>query len=321
MTLVPRVAHDAGRVLLPFSLPSPNSRPFDLVAFGENSVDLVATTDGFPLPDGKQRLDSLERLPGGQIATAAVAAARLGCRTRYVGTFGDDDLGRTGVASLTEEGVDTSACRTVAGATTRSALVLVDSARGTRSVLWQRDPRLSVSEGAVPATVWTSGRVLLVDGTDLAAATEGARVARASGACVVADLENVEAGTADLLAQVDVLIASARFPERLTGLRSPEAALAAVAARFGTAVVVVTLGERGSAACAQGAVIHTPAVPVTCVDSTGAGDAFHGGFIAACLGRADGSLEDALRFANAVAAMNCRAVGARGGLPHADEVR
>ena len=306
---------------LPFRVPSPYSRPFDVVAFGENSVDLVATSTGFPLPDGKQRLDSLERLPGVQIATAAVATARLGWRTRYVGAFGTDDLGRFGLDSLVAEGVDTSACPIVDGATTRSALVLVDSASGTRSVLWQRDPRLTIQAGVVSADVWTSGRMLLVDGTDLAAATEGAGLARASGMPVVADLEEVEPGTDALLAQVDVLIASARFPERLTGLRDPEAAIAAVAARFGVPAVVVTLGEQGSLAWCDGTLVRTPAFPVNCVDSTGAGDAFHGGFMAACLALQPPSFEDALRYANIVAALNCRAAGARGGLPRPDEVR
>lgn len=306
---------------LPFRVPSPDTHPFDVVAFGENSVDLVATSTGFPLPDGKQRLDSLDRLPGGQVATAAVATARLGWRTRYVGAFGDDDLGRFGLDSLAAEGVDTSACVIAHGAASRSALVLVDSARGTRSVLWQRDARLTVAAGQVPFSVWTSGRMLLVDGTDVGAAIEGARLARSAGIPVVADIDDVVPGTDELLAEVDVLIASSRFPERLTELREPGAAIAAVAARYGLPAVVVTLGEQGSVAWCAGSIVRTPAVPVVCVDSTGAGDAFHGGFIAACLEPQAVSFEEALRYANAVAALNCRAVGARGGLPRADEVR
>ena len=82
----------------------------------------------------------------------------------------------------------------------------------------------------------------------------------------------------------------------------------------------VTLGREGSLAWANGREIRTPAFSVDCVDSTGAGDAFRGAFAAACLRAPDGSLEEALSYANAVAALNCRALGARGGLPTAAEV-
>jgi sugar/nucleoside kinase (ribokinase family) len=84
--------------------------------------------------------------------------------------------------------------------------------------------------------------------------------------------------------------------------------------------VCVTLGERGSLARASGREIRTPGFRVDCIDSTGAGDAFRGGFAAGCLDAPEGELEEALRYANAVAALNCRALGARGGMPTAAEV-
>ncbi|MEQ1728625.1 MAG: carbohydrate kinase family protein, partial [Vicinamibacterales bacterium] len=106
----------------------------------------------------------------------------------------------------------------------------------------------------------------------------------------------------------------------LTGYGDQGRALAAIAAEYRAPIVAVTLGDEGSLALCGGREIRTPSFPVTCVDSTGAGDAFHGGFVAACLRKPDGELEDVLAYANAVAALNCRGLGARGGLPTPAEV-
>jgi sugar/nucleoside kinase (ribokinase family) len=93
-----------------------------------------------------------------------------------------------------------------------------------------------------------------------------------------------------------------------------------MAQEFEAPVVCVTLGSEGSLTRCGGREFRTPAFPVDCVDSTGAGDAFRGGFAAGCLRAPDGDIEDVMRYANAVAALNCRALGARRGLPTRDEV-
>jgi sugar/nucleoside kinase (ribokinase family) len=106
----------------------------------------------------------------------------------------------------------------------------------------------------------------------------------------------------------------------LTGYESPGRALAAMAREFPRSLVCVTLGSEGSLAYCAGREIRTPGFSVACIDSTGAGDAFRGGFAAGCLRAPDGDLEDVLTYANAVAALNCRALGAQGGMPTPDEV-
>ena len=132
-------------VRIPFSLPAQGARPYDVVGFGENSVDLVAVVAEYPTPNSKQRLQRFARLPGGQIATALAVCARLGCRARYLGSFGDDPLGVLSRESLSEHGVDVSAARVVAGATNRFAVVLVDARSGERTVLWDRHPDLTMT--------------------------------------------------------------------------------------------------------------------------------------------------------------------------------
>jgi sugar/nucleoside kinase (ribokinase family) len=305
---------------IPFSLLAADARAFDVVGLGQNSVDQLAVVAEFPKSNTKHRIDQFAHLPGGQVASAMVCCARLGWRARYVGRFGDDELGRVGLASLSDEGVDISAAQTVA-ARTRFALVLVDGRTGDRTVLWDRDPALALRPGDVADEVWQSARVLHVDCEDIAAATAAARAARAAGALTVIDVESVLPGVPALLRHIDVIIASEGFPERLTGHKDTGSALAAMAREYGPAVACVTLGASGSLAMCQGREIRTPAYDVPVVDSTGAGDAFRGGFISGYLAAGpEADVTDVLTFATAVAALKCRSLGARHGLPRAADV-
>lgn len=307
---------------IPFPLAPPSARPFDLVGLGLNSVDLVTVVAEYPASNTKQRLQRFARLPGGQTATAMAAAARLGWRTSYVGRFGSDELGAFSRASLVDEGVDVTASARVPDATNQFAVVLVDARSGERTVLWDRHPALTLDPDEVSPEAVRAGRILLVDCHETAAATRAARFAREAGIPTVLDVEKVRPGITELLQQTDAIIAAETFPTELTGYDSPGRALDAIAREFNAPLVAVTLGRGGSLARCGGKEIRTPAFPVDCIDSTGAGDAFHGGFAAACLEAPEHpvDVEDALLYANAVAALNCRALGARGGLPTRDDV-
>jgi sulfofructose kinase len=307
-------------VRIPFRIPPRDAKPFDVVGFGLNSIDLVGVVAEYPLSNTKQRLQRFARLPGGQVATAVSVCARLGLRASYVGSFGSDDLGALSRESLTRVGVDIGAARTVPGATNQFAMVLVDARSGERTVLWDRDPALVTDLAWLPKSAITSGRMLVVDCHETAASAQCARWAREAGIPTVADIEKVRPGIVDLLQHVDAIIMAQEFPPALTGHEELGRALEIIARDFGAAVVCVTLGAEGSLARCGGREIHTPAFPIACVDSTGAGDAFRGAFAAACLRSPLDDLEAALSYANAVAALNCRALGGRGGLPTADEV-
>ena len=206
------------------------------------------------------------------------------------------------------------------GATNQFAVVLVDRATGERTVLWHRHPDLAISPALVDRRAVTAGRVLIVDCHETAAAARAACFAREAGMLTIVDVEKVRPGIGDLLVHVDALIAAEQFPIEYTGFGSTGRALEALAREFNAPLVCVTLGEDGSLARCGGREIRTPAFRVSSVDTTGAGDAFRGGFAAGCLRAPDGEIEDVLRYANAVAALNCRALGARGGIPTADEV-
>jgi sulfofructose kinase len=307
-------------VRIPFDIPAQSAARFDVVGLGLNSIDLVTVVSKFPQNDSKQPMERFERLPGGQIATALSVCARLGWRTGYIGTFGADDLGTLSRESLTSLGVDVSGSRTVPGATNQFAVVLVDQSTGGRTVLWNHHPALAIDPATVPAGLVASGRLLIVDCFETAAATQAAREARQAGIPTIVDVEKVRPGINDLLSQIDVIIAAEAFPGQLTGYDDVGRALEEMQSAFGAPIVCVTLGAEGSLARSGGRELRTPGFKVDCVDSTGAGDAFRGGFAAACLRDPAGDVEEALAYANAVAALNCRALGARGGIPTAGEV-
>src|SRR5437867_12998841 len=305
-------------VSLPFRIPAPGGRAFDVAGCGLNSVDLLAVVAEYPRRNSKQQLQRFARMPGGQTATALVTCARLGLTARYIGSFGSDDLGALSRDSLVEEGVDISAARTVPGATNQFAVVLVDARSGERTVLWDRHPALTWDPADVPKSAVTSGRMLVVDCHETAASTQAAKYARDAGIPTIVDVERVRPGIGDLLQNIDAIITAQEFPSALTGHEGLGRALEAIAREFGAALVCATLGAEGSLTWCRGREFMTSAFPVDCVDSTGAGDAFRGAFAAGCL--AGGDVEEVLAYANAVSALNCRALGGRGGLPRPDEV-
>ena len=307
-------------VRIPFRIPAVGSRPFDVAGFGENSLDLLAVVAEHPASDTKQRLQRFVRQPGGQIATALVACARLGWKTRYIGRFGDDEFGAQARESLVREGVDVAACRSVPGTTNQFAIILVDARTGARTILWDRHPGLTLSPAEVPQDAVTSARLLIVDCHEPDAATQAARYAKGAASPTVVDVEMAGPGILDLLQQIDCVICAEGFPAAFTGHADLGRALEALARESRAPFICVTLGAEGSLALCGGREIRTPAFPVHCIDSTGAGDVFRGAFVAGCLHAPDGDIEEVLEYANAAAALNCRGLGARGALPGADEV-
>lgn len=305
---------------IPVSLPP--SRPIDVLTVGLNSIDLLAEVEGHPAADSKQPLIGFSERPGGQSASAAVALARLGLQAAYIGRVGDDAYGLQGVASLHAEGVDVSGVVTVPGATSQFAVILVDRRSGTRTVLWHRHAGLSMVPADIPDHAVQRARVLHVDCHETGAVTAAAEAARRAGTRTVIDVEEVRPGIDRLLRSIDVIIAAETFPSRLTGQASPGAALAELQRGSGAAVVCVTLGEQGCLARVGNREIRVPAFAVPVVDTTGAGDVFRAGFIAAWLHGGDGTnVEEALRWANAVAALKCRGLGARTTTPTLTELR
>jgi sulfofructose kinase len=303
---------------LPFDLPG--KKDFDAVGFGLNAVDHLIVVPEYPAFDTKLRFTQYEKSAGGQTATAMVALQRLGLTTAYAGRFGSDDDGRFGLRSLQYEGVNLDFAETIEGADNQVAFIIIEGSSGERTIIWDRDERLSYRPDEVPLALAPRGRVLHLDAHDPPACAVMARDARAAGAIITADIDNVYEGLPELLPLIDVLITSSEFPHRLTGIRDERAALIELHSRYGCGIVGATLGARGALVYCEQQFMESAAfaVPGGCRDTTGAGDAFHAGFIYGMLRAED--LEGCMRSGNAVAALKCRSLGGRAALPTSDEL-
>jgi sulfofructose kinase len=282
----------------------------DLVGVGLNATDTVIPLMHFPERGSKTEYRAGTVLPGGQVATTVVACQQWGMRTRYVGKLGEDDAARLHREAFARAGVETQ-IGTVVGGMSAQSLILVDG-EGERTVLCRRDDRLVLQPDDLKQEWIVNARALHVDGYDTAAATTAARWARAAGIPVVADLDEIYPGVEALLENIDYLIVSRDFPCRLMKETDLEVALRQMQRRYGCLLTAATLGPDGVLAW-DGRDLHaSPAYCVPAVDTTGAGDIFHAGFIYGLL--QGWPLDRQLEFACAAAALNCMAVGARGGI-------
>jgi sulfofructose kinase len=293
------------------------SSTVDLVGLGINSVDTIIHVPHFPAFNSKVQILSSEMLPGGQVATAAVACQRWGLRTRYVGKIGDDSAGRMQRGEFTREGVDAHLIE-VPDCASQQAFILVDRSSGERTILWQRDARLDLEPAEIAKEWITSARLLHVDGHPTPPATKAARWAREAGAIVTADIDNLYSGVEVLLEHVDYVIGSREFPERITGISNLARALPEIQRRFGCRVTGATLGRDGALLWDGQGFHYSPAFRVQTVDTTGAGDIFHAAFNYGLL--QGWLLGRTLEFACAAAALNCTARGARGGIKRIAEI-
>lgn len=290
----------------------------DVLGVGLNATDTLLLVREFPPYAGKVAFERELLSPGGQVATAIVACARLGLQTKYVGTVGDDLRGQIQRESLEGTGVDTSGLIVRNGCPNQTAYIIIDERTGERTVLWQRFDSLRLTPTDLRIDDIRNTRLLHIDGYDIEAAEYAASIARANNVPVSLDVDAVYPGFESVLKHVDYLVAGSGWPAKWTGELDPFVALSMLQRQYGFRVAAMTLGDLGALAFSEGVWTYSPAFEVLCTDTTGAGDVFHGAFCFAIL--AGMPLQQALDFSNAAAAMNCTAVGARGHVPTRSEV-
>jgi sulfofructose kinase len=286
------------------------SSKVDVVGVGLNATDTLIPVAHYPASGSKIEISSAQVLPGGQVATAIVACQQWGLRARYVGKVGEDSAAALHRAEFARAGVEAHLLTATACASHQSFILVEDS--GERTVLWKRDDRLTLRPEELNRDWILNSRALHLDGRDTAAATAAAGWARAAAIPVIADLDELYPGVEALLKNVDYLITSRNIPGRLMNQPDLRQALPAVRTRFASRLTAATLGEDGVLAWDGTQFHYAPAFRVNTVDTTGAGDIFHAGFI---FGLLQGwPLQRQLDFACAAAALNCTALGARGAI-------
>ncbi len=297
-------------------MPAPK---WDVLGVGCNSVDYVYRVPASPVadsPTAKLRISSHDVMYGGQTATAVAACARLGLRAAYLGCVGNDTNGRLLAGELQRRGVDVSPMMT-RDCANRFAVITVDEVTGERIVLWDRNDLRNLAASEIDPAVIRAARVVHVDDEDQDAGIAAARTARAAGIQVTSDIDRVTERTRELIAAVTIPIFAQHVLPAITGESDPERGLRAVRG-WHDGMLCVTLGPRGAMVLAGDEVSYVPALQVTTVDSTAAGDMFRAGFIFGLLeGR---TAQQILEFANAAAALSCTKAGAMASVPELSDV-
>ncbi|MGH9630499.1 MAG: carbohydrate kinase family protein [Bryobacteraceae bacterium] len=292
---------------------------FDVAGVGLNATDTLLLLPHFPAYAGKVPFSQEILSPGGQVASAMATCAHLGLRVKYIGTVGDDERGRVQMESLRKTGINLDHVQVRRGCPNQTAYILIDQATGERTVLWSRPDCLRLDPSEIEPEQITCSRLLHIDGHDTPAVGRAARIAREAGIPVTVDVDTIYHGFDKVLPYVDYLVASSDFPVQWTNERDPFRALEMIQTEYGMRVAAMTLGAHGALARVDGKFIYSPAFVVNCLDTTGAGDVFHGAFCYAVLQNLP--MQEALDLSNAMAALNCTAIGARGGIRKLEDAK
>ncbi len=292
----------------------------EVVGVGIASWDMIGVASHDPMLGAKQPLAQLMEAGGGPVATALVTLARLGVGGRLISAVGDDGYGSRIIADLEQEGVATDTILVAPGGS-HVAFALVEPLHGRRTVWWHNDRQvfatLAETLEAHRQTI-TAARALLLDTHLPEAGLVAARWMREAGGIVMIDAERYSDNAAALLPLCTAVVVSQRFGREATGEDDPDRAARALYDRCKT-LVVVTGGEAGCWCVSADEAFHMPAFCVDVLDTTGAGDVFHGGFLYGLL--QGWPLREVARFASATAALKCRAYGGRAGIPRLLNIR
>lgn len=279
-----------------------------IVGLGANVLDTLISCKDFPKEDTKMRAEKITLIGGGPVGNALVVTSKLGLKSEMIGAFADDDAAESILSELERYGVDTENTVTASDTASFVSYIILSEKDGSRTCVFDRgtvpdDPE-AISYGAIDGAT-----VLHLDGNYIKCAIRAAEYAKTRGVKVSLDAGGLYDGIEELLPLVDILIPSAEFAMGITKKDNPKDALIAMQEKYSPEILVVTDGARGGYYYENGIAHHYDSVKIKAVDTNGAGDTFHGAFVAAyCNGM---SLAECCKFAGAVAAYKCLHFGAR----------
>ncbi len=283
-----------------------------VTGIGQCSLDYLAVVKRYPEVDTKEKVLEWIEQGGGPVATALVTLRRLGIDCRFFGIIGDDEEGKKIQESLQVEGINIEGLRQRKGASSQVAFIVIEQHTARRTIFWRRPSGRELQPDELSQDFLQGASFLLLDGLMVEVSLYAARKARESGVPVMLDAGRVREGMLELARLCDYVVGSEEFARDLGWQNDPEA-FGRIIKKLGFKTVTITLGERGSVTYLQNRLIQTPAFRVQAVDTTGAGDVFHGGYIYGLI--RDWPMERILLFASAVAALKCTKIGGRTGIP------
>lgn len=290
----------------------------EVVGIGSALFDMLMTAEGFPMEDTKMQGISTKTQCGGPCATALVAMSKLGISAEYMGTVGDDMYGGFILDKFRQYGVAAEKVRTIPDAVSFHSFVLCNVANSSRTCIWNKGTVTPPEISDIDLETLQSAKFLHLDGHQLETAIFAAQKAHEYGVKVSLDAGGTYPGIERLLPHVDVLIPSEEFALKITGASEATQAAAILKKTYDPEILIITQGCKGGFIWEDGKEVRYPAYPVEAVDSNGAGDTFHGAFVAAQIKGM--SVMDSCKFASATSALKCTRFGAQEGIPGFDEV-
>ena len=296
--------------------------PFDVIGIGAAALDIVNLVDHFPDHEEVQRARAVAVQGGGPVATALVALARLGASTAMIDAIGDDWRSKIILEEFACEGVNTEAIKVYAGASATLATILVQEETAERTIVYHPGSAGEPQPEDLPRFWIENARMIHINGRHWAVCMQAVEWARESHVLVSFDggANRFRPEMKELVPLTDICITARDFAEKHTQRQKIQHAGEVFLAE-GPGLVVITDGTRGSWIFSKdGRMFHQPAYQMpNVIDTTGCGDAYHGGFLFGLLQRWD--LVRTASFASAVAAFNAGALGGRAGLPGLTEVQ
>ncbi len=285
-----------------------------VVGLGQACVDYLGVLPFYPQENGKIELKNLYIRCGGPASTALVTLSRLGISTSFLGSISDDPFGVEILRNLKNEKVDVSCLKITPGYTSQFAFIGVTVKNGKRTIFWHRGNVPHLKSKDVDLQLFPKARFLHIDGLMIEACIEAARQAKALGMIVVMDAGTMREGSEELVSFTDILIASETFAEPLFERKPAHETALKTLRELGPEQVVITRGSEGSIGLNDEGIFHQAAYPVMAVDTTGAGDVYHGAYIYGLL--QGWEMIKCMRFASAAAALKCTKIGAQTGIPN-----
>lgn len=285
-----------------------------IVGIGANVFDTLYNIPAYPKEDTKMRATASKTAGGGPVATGLVAAQKLGEQTAYIGVLSDDNGGKFLKEDFIKYGVNTDLIEIKSGYRSFASVLWLCADTATRTCVFDKGdlPPLELNNAQKEAII--NAEILMVDGNEMSAAVEGAKIARENGTKVLYDCGGLYEGVEKLLALTDIMIPSEEFSLGHTGCKTAEEAAKKLYETYNPEVVVITQGKKGGIIYDGEKITAYPIYPAVVVDSNGSGDVFHGAFAAAvCKGY---DYLKCCHFSSAVSGLKCTGIGARESVPN-----
>lgn len=284
-----------------------------ITGVGAACVDFLNTIEEYPAEDHSTHITGTVKRGGGACATAVVAAVKLGMRGCFIGNVGAGEIGEDIILDLADNRVSVKGMKRVEGHSPVSQIMI--SPDGQRTKFVQNNTLAPIEWTEEKKDTIRNSDILHLDGTRIDNALAAAEIAKEAGILISLDgchMEKDKALNRQLACMSDILIMNTRFPTMVSGMENVEDALKYFASH-GPKVVATTLGTKGTLAVINGKIESFPAYKVDTVDSTSAGDVYHGAFLAAYLRGYD--VVQCIKYASAAAAIKCTRTGGRIGIP------